>query len=117
MYSGSARDSEVRRSDSDGGAMTADINDDAPMPHAPSEASPKDFLPLDELRMRLLAPPARPLVFEQLDLTDRAEQRPRTILAQGMSKVAQLFCNRYLPIATRIREAFGLQQARPDMTE
>jgi hypothetical protein len=92
------------------------MNDGLPMHRAPSEASPKDFLPLDELRWRLLAPPAQPLVL-QLDLTDRADRRVRTILAQGMSKLAQLFRNGYLPIATRIREALVRNTSGQTMTE
>jgi hypothetical protein len=85
MYSGTARDSEPRGCDRDGGAI--------------GEASPKGFLPLDELRRRLLAPPAEPLVSEQPGFTDSSEQRLRTILAKSMSKVAQLLRNVYLPSA------------------
>jgi hypothetical protein len=75
MYPSSARDSEPRESNRDSGSI--------------GEASPKNFLPLDELRRKLLAPPAEPLVSEQSGFTDGSEQWLRTILAKSMSKVAR----------------------------
>jgi len=85
MYPSSPRDSEPRESNRDSGAI--------------GEASPKGFLPLDELRRQLLAPPAEPLVSEQLSFADNSEQRLRTILAKSISKVAQFLRNVYLPTA------------------
>jgi Flp pilus assembly pilin Flp len=114
MLCGNPSDSKPQGSESSRGTITAERQDAHILMHDTlNEPHYRDFIPLDELRTRLLASPVEPSVPELSDLSDGADRQTQGILAQGISRVAQLFGI----VDNRIRQALSRNTQGQTMVE